>query len=829
MDTVAGQQAARGLTSVEARRRLGRVGRNALAPEPSGAPLRLLLRQFGNPLVLVLLCAAVIAGLLQEFADAAIVAVVVLASTGLGFAQEFRSSRAVARLRARLQLRCRVLRDGAEVEVPADEIVPGDLVLLRAGSMVPADGELVEARDLHVNEAALTGESLPVSKEGEATDARARRLFMGTSVVSGTATMCVTGTGARTEYGAIAAHLTAPAADTAFELDLRRFGLMLTVLILVLVIAVFAFSILLQRPALEALMFSIALAVGISPELLPAILSVTLARGAREMLARGVLVRRLGAIENLGAMEVLCSDKTGTLTAGVMRLAAATDADGAAAPRVIECAALNAWFESGLVNPLDAALRAAVPDPRARGAAAPRKLDEVPYDFVRRRLSVVVEHPDGRREMLTKGAVEETLAACAFERRAGLVQPLDDARRASVRGHCEAQLGAGFRLLAVASREVAGGPAWSAADERGLCLEGLLLFEDPPRPDAGRVVAELRRLGIALKVVTGDHRLVALHAAREVGLGELACLTGRELDALDDAELRRVAADTDLFAQVDPQQKERIVRALRASGRVVGYLGDGINDAPSLRAADVGISVDGAVDVARESADFVLLERDLDVLRRGVVLGRSTFANTMKYVLATISANFGNMLSMAVASAFMPFLPLLAKQILLNNLLSDLPALAIATDRVDAPAIARPQRWRIDEIRRFMVVFGLLSSAFDLLTFALLYRLTDGDVEAFRTGWFIESLLTEIGVLLVLRTRLRAWRSTPSRALAVSSVLAAAAGVALPWTALGGWFALQPLPPVVLAGVLGVVLAYLIASEATKGPFYRWLDLRVRR
>lgn len=818
-----------GLTGAEARERLARVGRNSFVPEPSGATLRLLLRQFGNPLVIVLLCAAVVAGLLQEFADAAIVAVVILVSTALGFAQEFRSSRAVERLRGRLQLRCRVLRDGVETEVRSDEIVPGDVVLLRAGSLVPADGELLQARDLHVNEAALTGESLPVAKHADAAETRDRHLFMGTSVASGTATLRIVTTGSATEYGRIAARLTAPAADTAFERDLRRFGVMLTVLILLLVIVVFAFSILLERPALEALMFAIALAVGISPELLPAILSVTLARGAREMLARGVLVRRLGAIENLGAMDVLCSDKTGTLTVGAMTLAAAIDVDGVASTRVLDCAALNAWYETGLVNPLDAALRAAAPDPRTRAGAAPRKLDEVPYDFERRRLTVVVEHADGRREMLTKGAVEETLAVCASERVGGVVRPLDALRRAAVHALCEARLAAGYRLLAVASRDAGAAQAWTAADERDLCLEGLLLFEDPPRPDAGRVIGDLRRLGVQLKVITGDHRLVALHAAREVGLGELACLTGRELDALDDAELRRVAADTDLFAQVDPQQKERIVRALRASGRVVGYLGDGINDAPSLRAADVGISVDGAVDVARESADFVLLERDLDVLRRGVVLGRSTFANTMKYVLATISANFGNMLSMAIASAFMPFLPLLAKQILLNNLMSDLPALAIATDAVDDPAIERPQRWRIDEIRRFMVVFGLLSSVFDLLTFALLYRLTSGDVEAFRTGWFIESLLTEIGVLLVLRTRLRPWRSRPSTGLAWATALVAAAGIALPWTPIGGWFSLVPLAPAVLWSVLGVVLAYLAASELTKGPFYRWLDRRVRR
>jgi Mg2+-importing ATPase len=521
-------------------------------------------------------------------------------------------------------------------------------------------------------------------------------------------------------------------------------------------------------------------------------------------------------------MDVLCSDKTGTLTRGTMMLAGAVDAEGMDSDRVAECAAINAWFESGLTNPLDEAIKAATASRRARVIGLD-KIDEIPYDFERRRLTVIVRHPGGSHEMITKGAIEETLAVCTAERAGESSRPLDPARRETIQAMCGERLAAGYRMLAVASRKIEPRVGCELADERDLCLEGFLLFEDPPKPDVGAVISDLKRLGVRLKIVTGDHALVARHAAAAVGLNDSRTLTGRELEGLDEAELRQRVWDIDLFAQIDPHQKERIVHALRAGGHVVGYLGDGINDAPSLRAADVGISVDSAVDVARDSADFVLLSHDLDVLRRGVVLGRTTFANTMKYVLATISANFGNMLSMVVASAFLPFLPLLAKQILLNNLLSDLPSLAIATDRVDNEWIERPHRWRVRDIRNFMIVFGLVSSVFDLLTFVLLYWLTAGDVDAFRTGWFIESLLTEVGVLLVIRTRLRAWQSRPAPALSVSTILVAAGAVLLPWTTTGSWFGLVPVTAAVLLAVVLVVFGYLFASEVTKGPFYRWL------
>jgi Mg2+-importing ATPase len=811
-----------GLDAADAAGRLEAVGPNALTAEPSNATGRLLLRQLANPLVIILLVASAVSGILRDFADTAIIIGVVVVSAALGFTQEYRSSRAVERLRARLALRCRVLRDGVDREIAVRDLVPGDLVLLRAGSMVPADGRLLAARNLHVNEALLTGESLPAAKAPDAGIARDRALFMGTSVASGTGTLLVIATGRSTEYGHIAARLSAPMADTEFERSLRRFGLMLTQLILVLVIAVLAICIALNRPALEALLFAIALAVGISPELLPAIISVTLARGAHEMVEHGVLVRRLGAIENLGAMDVLCSDKTGTLTQGTMTLAGAIDAQGMDSDRVIECAAINAWFESGLTNPLDEAIKAATASRRARVIGLD-KIDEIPYDFERRRLTVIVRHPDGSREMITKGAIEETLAVCTAEHAGESSRPLDPARRETIQALCGERLAAGYRMLAVASRRIESRVGREPADERDLCLEGFLLFEDPPKPDVGVVISDLQRLGVRLKIVTGDHALVARHAAAAVGLNDSRMMTGRELEGLDEAELRQRVWDIDLFAQIDPHQKERIVHALRAGGHVVGFLGDGINDAPSLRAADVGISVDGAVDVARESADFVLLSHDLDVLRRGVVLGRTTFANTMKYVLATISANFGNMLSMVVASAFLPFLPLLAKQILLNNLLSDLPSLAIATDRVDSEWIERPHRWRIRDIRNFMIVFGLISSVFDLLTFALLYWLTAGDVGAFRTGWFIESLLTEVGVLLVIRTRLRAWKSRPAPALSVATILVAAGAVLLPWTTTGSWFGLVPVTAAVLLAVVLVVFGYLFVSELTKRPFYRWL------
>jgi Mg2+-importing ATPase len=816
-----------GLTADEAARRLAAQGPNRLEPAGRTDALRLLARQFESPLVLILLFGAVLSLGLREWVDAGIVLVIVIGSALLGFVQEHRASRAVEALQRRIAPTARVRRGGEVLQVPAASLVTGDVVLLSAGNLVPADGRVLEALDCLVEEASLTGESFPVDKRPGAVPvdapqgARRNAVFVGTSVRSGTAVVLVAATGRATQYGAVAARLAARAPSTGFERGVRDFGTLLMRVMVLMVLFVLVVNHALGRPGIESLMFAVALAVGLSPELLPAIVSVTLSHGARAMAARGTIVRRLQSIENLGGMDLLCTDKTGTLTEGRIALAAAVDADGGESAAVLRLAWLNASFEAGIDNPLDAAVVAAG---LAAGldTGAVTKVAEMPYDFVRRRLTVVVADPaaPGRHRLVTKGAVDNVLAVCTQVAADGGELPLDAPRRERLRAWCAERGAQGLRVLAVAGVERDPRAGWGRDDEAGLVLAGFLLFRDPPRPDAAQAILALAALGIGTRMITGDNRWVAAHLAREVGLDPEALLTGEEIAGLDDAALRHRAARTQVFAEIDPQQKERIVRALRAAGHVVGYLGDGINDAPALHAADVGISVDGAVDVARESADVVLLQRDLGVLHDGVVEGRRTFANTMKYIEITTSANFGNMVSMAIATPLLPFLPLTATQILLNNFLSDLPAMAIATDRVDAAHLAVPQRWDIDALRRFMLAFGLLSTLFDLAAFVVLRRVFGADAATFQTGWFVVSLLTELAVLLILRTHGPVHRSVPGRLLLVATVVVACVAIALPvWPPAAALFGFVALAPAALASVLAVVGAYAVATEVGKRRF----------
>ncbi|MEZ5294621.1 MAG: HAD-IC family P-type ATPase, partial [Vicinamibacterales bacterium] len=601
-------------------------------------------------------------------------------------------------------------------------------------------------------------------------------------------------------------------AETAFDRGVRQFGNLLTMSMLVMVMLVFTVHALSGRDAVETLLFSVALAVGLSPELLPAILTVNLARGAQVMARRGVLVRRLNAIENLGSMDVLCTDKTGTLTEGAVQVEGAYDAAGAPSARVLELASWNAMLETGIVSPLDDAIAAARPP-----APVPvRKLGEVPFDFVRKRVAVIVATDQDVR-LVTKGAFAQVADACTTLADG---RPLDGPVRADLDRACEAWTRQGIRVVAVATRPVGVQPAYSRDDERDLVFEGFVTFLDRPKAGVREAIAGLSALGVAVKVITGDSRLVAEHVAGLVGLGTARVLTGRQLDELNDEALWREAERTDLFAEVDPNQKERIILALRRMGHVVGFLGDGVNDAPAMHAADTSLSVDDAVDVAREAADFVLLERGLDVIRRGIEEGRRTFANTLKYVLTTTSANLGNMTSMAAASLVLPFLPLTAGQILLNNLLSDIPAFGLASDRVDAELVARPQRWDIRFIGRYMVAFGAASAAFDVLTFAVLLTAFRAAPETFRTAWFVESLLTELAVALLMRTRRPCYRSRPGRALLVSTAALVPIAVLLPYAPAAALFGFVPLPGTVLAAVLGITALYAAATEVQKAWFY---------
>ena len=811
-----------GLRARGARERLRRHGPNTLRPPSRAAWLRLLARQFESPLVAILVFAAAVAALVRDWTDASIVLVILLGSALLGFVQEYRASAAVSRLRARIRARTRVLRDGEPVSVPMEEIVPGDVVLVSAGSLIPGDGIVLEARDLFVSQSALTGEAFPVEKQPGTSPPhaglaeRANCVFLGTSVRSGTGRVLIVETGATTVLGGISDRLRLRPPETGFERGIRQYGYLLMRIVVVLVLLVFAANVFLERPPLESLLFALALAVGISPELLPAIIEVTLAQGAREMAAHGVIVRRLNAIEDFGSMDVLCTDKTATLTEGVLALASACDPGAAPSEAVLRAAWLNASLQTGLASPLDEAIRSEVAR-RPEGFAAWPKLDEIPYDFVRKRLSVVVRPAEtGDALLITKGAFRNVLDACDRVRGANAVASLDDGQRARIEERFAAWSTQGYRVLGVATRALPLRDRYQRADEREMTFEGFLLFSDPPKPGIEQTLDALRGLGISIKVITGDNGLVTLHLAESIGIRAPRVLSGRELNELHDDALRRVAESTDLFVEVDPGQKERILLALKKEGHVVGFLGDGINDAPALHAADVGISVDGAVDVAKEAADVVLLEHDLDVLRRGIERGRASFANTLKYVAITTSANFGNMLSMAAASLFLPFLPLLAKQILLNNLLSDIPAMGIPSDRVDPERIARPRRWDVRSIRNFMVVFGLISSGFDLLTFGVLWILSRGAPGIFRTGWFVESLLTELAIVLVVRTQLPFQRSRPGRLLWTSTLAVGALALALPVLPVAGWFEFVPLSGAVVASVLAITVAYAATSELAK-------------
>ena len=809
-----------GLRAEDAERRLADEGPNALVRGRRTDLPALILGQLASPIVVILLAATGLAFFLGDAADAAIVLTIVAASAALGVWQEHGASRAVEQLLAQVATRVQLLRGGGTQEVPLAEVVAGDVALLSAGRSVPGDGVLLEARDLYVSEAALTGESEPAEKMvgPSAPDTplarRSGAVFLGTHVVSGAGRALIVATGPRTLLGHVAAHVAARAPETDFEHGLRRFGYLLMEVTLLLVLGIFAVNVYFSRPVLESLMFSLALAIGLTPQLLPAIVAVNLAHGASRMAAEKTIVRRLASIENLGSMTVLCSDKTGTLTEGRLTFEGAADADGRPSDRVLRLAFLNAAHETGFASPLDETLRALAVcpvDPR-------QKRDEIPFDFVRRRVSVLLD--DEGPVLVTKGAVASVLEVCDTVQTSAGPVPLDG-RRAALDAAFSEACDAGLRVIAVASRKLPGAATVARGDERGMTFEGLVRFHDPPKADARAALDELGGLGVAVKIVTGDNAVAARALARAIGLPQAVIATGAELRRADPAALPALTRTVDVFAEVEPTQKEQIVTALRKAGHVVGFMGDGINDAPALHAADVGISVAGAADVAREAADIVLLEKGLGVVARGLREGRRTFANTLKYVFMATSANFGNMFSMAGASLFLPFLPLVPKQVLLTNLLTDLPEMAIASDNVDDEATARPRRWDIRLVRRFMIWFGLLSSVFDYLTFGALLWLSGARPAAFRTGWFVESVLSAACVVLVVRSRRPLGESRPGRTLLRATGLCVVATVLLPFTPLAPLLGLEPPPAKILILIGGIVALYVTAAEFAKRLFYR--------
>jgi Mg2+-importing ATPase len=814
-----------GLSLAEASRRLASSGANRLTEGGTAPAWRLLLRQFRSALVLILIFAAVISALVGEIPESIIISLIILASCGMGFLQEYSATRAMEALKRSISQRATVLRDGVEKEIPADEIVPGDILKMAAGTLIAADGLIIDANEFNVSEAVLTGETFPVRKApglaapGSTLSKRNNVVYCGTSVRSGTATALVVNTGARTEFAAIASAIGRDYPETQFARGIRQFGTMMTEVMLAIVVVVFIVNLILERPIIDSLLFSLALAVGLAPELLPAIISITLSNGARKMAKNGVVVRRLESIENLGSMDTLCTDKTGTLTEGVVRLDSTLDTDGSPSDSVNRLAFLNARLQTGIPNPLDEAIIRVV-DAAAR--PLPEKIGEIPYDFIRKRLSVII-HEAGATDhlMICKGAVGSVLPACMGLRTASGVVDLDKQRLAAIDERFRAWSADGYRVLAVATRALDPDARHGREDEVELCLEGFLLFFDPPKEGIREAIAALGKRGVRVKMISGDNRHVAAHVAEAIGLEVGRIITGEELSKMTRNAVFGAVSGTDIFAEIDPNQKERIIEALHRRGHAVGYLGDGINDAPALQAADVGISVDSAVDVAREAADIVLLKRDLNVLIQGIDDGRRTFANTMKYIVTTTSANFGNMVSMALASMVLPFLPMLAKQILLNNLMSDIPSLAIASDNVDQSALDKPRQWDIRYVRRFMISFGLVSSAFDMLTFGFLIFVARAAEDMFRTAWFVESLLTELVIVLTIRTMRGFWQSRPGNPLMVLSLVMALVALSMPYLPFAGIFGFVPLPLWVLASLVVITLGYVAACEIAKYLMFR--------
>lgn len=863
-----------GLSSTDAKDRLIKYGINAVDYKRKVGSLSLFLSQFKSPIIIIFLATAFLSFMLQAREDALIIISIVLISSYLGYWQERGASKAMEKLISLIKIKSSILRDGIVQDISSENIVPGDIVILNSGDKIPADSKILECKDLFVNEGTLTGESYPVEKSSELLPKdtplrdRVNSLFMGTFVVSGTAKALVICTGTRTELGSISSRLRHIKPETEFQSGIRRFGFFLLEITLLLVVGILVINVYFGRPILESFLFSLALAIGLTPQLLPAIISVNLSHGAKRMANEKVIVKRLESIENLGTMDVLCTDKTGTITTGELKLHSYIDVTGKNNEKIFLYAYLNALFETGYTNPIDSAIKehkqiTDEDDNRINDdddiLSEFTKLDEIPYDFIRKRLSILVcrktnasadiksnenQSQYKKNILITKGALHGILEISTFVETAdGKVEKI------STFGEKISELymglgNEGFRVLGIAykvvqeirpssphstisispddSRSISQvSVSVNKDDESNMTFLGFLVFYDPLKPGLLDTLNDLRRTGVSLKVISGDNRYVAEYVGKQIGLTNPVVLVGEELHHMNADALIHKAANTEIFAEIEPNQKEQIILALKKIGHVVGYMGDGINDAPALHAADASISVDAATDVVKEAADFVLLEKDLAVLRKGIEEGRRTFANTLKYVFMATSANFGNMFSMAGASLFLPFLPLLPKQVLLVNLMTDMPEMTISTDTVDQEMVERPRKWDIKFIRRFMLYFGLLSTLFDYITFFVLLVVLNASVEQFRTAWFMESVISASTIVLIIRTRRRAYKSKPSKYLVIFTLATILLVIFIPYTLLGEIFGFVEVPLTYLLIIGLIVFVYISIAEVVKSRFYK--------
>ncbi|HET7252827.1 MAG TPA: magnesium-translocating P-type ATPase [Xanthobacteraceae bacterium] len=832
------ESATGGLEAEEARRRLKSHGLNLVARERKPSILQEIWSRARNPLNALLLTLAGVSYFLGDIRAAIVIALMVLLAIGTAFLQEHRSNEAAARLRAMVKTTASVRRDAGAggngyVEVPIETLVPGDVVRLSAGDMIPADLRLLDTKDLFINQSALTGEAMPAEKFAHPCGEEINDpfdlpnvCFMGANVVSGFATGVVLRTGAHTFFGRLADEIAGRRVPTAFDQGISRFTWLMIRFIIVMVPTVFLINGLTKHDWLEALLFAVAVAVGLTPEMLPMIVTVNLAKGAIAMSRAKVIVKRLNAIQNFGAMDVLCTDKTGTLTQDRIILKRHLDIRGEESERVLRYAYLNSHFQSGLRNLLDVAVLEHVELHRIlKIDQSFAKVDEIPFDFTRRRMSVIVSHGQDKHVLICKGAVEEIFAVCTRYEIDGTTGELDESHFATAKEEMVALNSDGFRVVAVAYKELdTGQTTYSVADESGLTLLGYIAFLDPPKESAGAAIVALARKGVAVKILTGDNEVITRKICREVKVEAGEILLGAQLERMDDSELADAAERTTVFAKLNPSQKERIVQALHRKGHVVGFLGDGINDSPALKVADVGISVDTAVDIAKESADIILLEKNLMVLQEGVTEGRKIFGNINKYIKMGASSNFGNMFSVLGASLFLPFLPMAPIQVLTNNLLYDFSQTAIPTDNVDEEYLAQPRHWDISNVFKFMVFIGPISSIFDYATYAMMLFVFDSwsNPSLFQTGWFVESLLTQTLIIHIIRTaRIPFIESRASTPLIATTIIICCIGIALPFTWAGTALGFTPLPWLYWPLVFGMLVTYSILTHLVKVWFVR--------
>jgi len=820
------QSSLNGISNDEAKKRLSLYGINRLKPKNKTNSVKIFLSQFNNPIILILIFTAILAYFLQDPSNTFIILAIIILSSFLGFWEERRSSNAIEKLLSLVHIKVSVIRDGKLFDLLIDDIVPGDVIYFSAGNTIPADCIILESKDLFVNEATLTGETFPVEKRAGIIDLetplnkRINVLFMGTNVISGAAKTLVFNTGRNTEFGKISERLKLKSPETEFTHGIKKFGYFLMIITLSLVISILIVNVYFSRPILSSFLFALALAVGLTPQLLPVIISINLSRGAKKMADYKVIVKQLNSIENIGSMNILCSDKTGTITEGLIQFNSALDINGEKSEKAFLYGYINAFYQSGYVNPIDEAIK----NYKRIDISTFKKLDEIPYDFIRKRLSMLVLN-NSESILITKGAMSNILSVCSYaEISQNKIFDISEVKE-QIQHKFEDLSNRGFRILGIAYKKVDLIQEIKKEDEFNLIFLGHLVLFDPIKSDIVDTINDLHHLGVSLKIITGDNKLISNSVAQQIGFLNPKIITGQELRQISDEALIKLTEITEIFAEVEPNQKERIILALKKANNVVGYMGDGINDASALHAADVGISVNNAADVAKEAAAIVLLDKDLKVLIDGIKEGRKTFANTMKYINITTSANFGNMFSMAGFSLLLPYLPMLPRQILLTNLITDFPAITIASDNVDQEQITSPKRWNIKFIRNFMLYFGILSTLFDFLTFFIFIFVLHATQDQFRTGWFILSVVTELLILLVIRTQKPIYKSKPSKIMLTVSSIIAIFVIILIYTPFGTIMGFTALSFQFTLILFGIVFIYLIANEIGKKLFYKLMKI----